>query len=357
MTRRDEARGPLPRPDYAALSRYDPDRRPVEVDLSDNTNLWGTHPEALAAIREADPDALARYPLLYADGLRNTVARRHGVRPEQVTTGCGSDDVLDSLWRAIAEDGGLVSYAAPTFSMVEPLSRMNGRATRAVPWSMALEDPESLFEGDPVMVYICRPNNPTGHLAPLAWVERVLERAGDSGPVVLLDEAYADFAGETLIPLAVGHPRAIVVRTLSKAYGLAGLRVGYGVAGVGLVDEIEKSRGPYKVGRLAEAAACAALLDSGGWVEATLREAIANRDRLTAELTARGADVLPSAANFLLIPVEPGTAVEIALALRELGVAVRPFADGLDVGDAVRVTVGPWPLMERFLAAWDRLSP
>jgi histidinol-phosphate aminotransferase len=356
MTSFSGVRGPLPRPDYSSLSRYDPDRRPVEVDLSDNTNLWGTHPGALAAIRGADADALARYPHLYADRLREVVAEHHGIEPAQVTTGCGSDDVLDSLWRALAEDGGVVSYAAPTFSMVEPLSRMNGRAARPVAWSLALAEPEALFHGDPVMVYVCRPNNPTGHLAPVSWVERILDLAGDSGPVVLLDEAYADFADETLIPLAVRHPRTMVVRTLSKAYGLAGLRVGYGVGAESLITEVEKSRGPYKVGRLAEAAACAALIDTEGWVAATIEQAITNRNRLLEELTARGADPLPSAANFVMVPVGRGTAVDIALALRRHEVAVRPFADCLDVGDAVRVTVGPWPMMERFLIAWDALT-
>ena len=356
MTPRSKTRGPLPRPDYSRLSRYDPGRRPVEVDLSDNTNLWGTHPAALAAIQAADVDALARYPSLYADRLREVVAGRHGVEPTEVTTGCGSDDVLDSLWRALAEDGGIVSYAAPTFSMVEPLSRMNGRTARGVPWSVALAKPEALFESDPVMVYICRPNNPTGHLAPLSWVERVLELAGDSGPVVLLDEAYADFAGETLIPMAVQHPRAMVVRTLSKAYGLAGLRVGYGIGTEGLIAEVEKSRGPYKVGRLAEAAACAALIDAAGWVAGTIDQAVANRYRLIEELTARGVKTLPSGANFVMVPVEAGAAVETAVALRRHDVGVRPFPACPDVGDAVRVTVGPWPLMERFLAAWDACS-
>lgn len=353
MTPRSGARGPLPRPDYADLSRYNPDRRPVEVDLSDNTNLWGTHPGALEAIRHAPADALARYPHLYADRLREVIAERHGIDPEQVTTGCGSDDVLDSLWRALAEDGGVVNYAAPTFSMVEPLSTMNGRTSVAVPWSLALAEPETLFAGDPVLVYVCRPNNPTGYLAPREWVERVIDLAGEAGPVVLLDEAYADFAGETLIPLAIRHPRVLVVRTLSKAYGLAGLRVGYGVGATSLVAEVEKSRGPYKVGRLAEAAACAALSDVEGWIDTTVAEAVANRDRLIRELTARGVTALPSAANFVLVPVEPGTAIDTALALRGRQVAVRPFPRCPDVGDAVRITVGPWPLMERFLEAWD----
>jgi histidinol-phosphate aminotransferase len=356
VTPAERARGPLPRPDYATLTRYTPDRRPVAVDLSDNTNLWGTHPAALATIRGADVDALARYPHLYADDLCRAVGDLHGLDPEQITTGCGSDDVLDSLWRALAEDGGRVRYAAPTFSMVEPLSQMNGRVADPLPWSQALADPGRLLEGDPAMVYVCRPNNPTGHLAPIDWVEALLDAVGETGPVVLFDEAYADFAGETLIPRVVDHPRALVVRTLSKAYGLAGLRVGYGVASDALIAEIEKSRGPYKVSRLAEAAACAALADREGWVRSTVAECVENRERLREALASRGLEPLPSSANFVLVPVAPGTARQTALALRAHDVAVRPFPDCPDVGDAVRITVGPWPHMDRFLAAWDALE-
>ena len=247
-------------------------------------------------------------------------------------------------------------HAAPTFSMVEPLSQMNGRVADPLPWSQALADPGRLLEGDPEMVYVCRPNNPTGHLAPIDWVEALLDTVGETGPVVLFDEAYADFAGETLIPRVVGHPRALVVRTLSKAYGLAGLRVGYGVASGALIAEIEKSRGPYKVSRLAEAAACAALADREGWVRSTVAECVENRERLREALTSRGLEPLPSSANFVLVPVAPGTARRTALALRAHDVAVRPFPDCPDVGDAVRITVGPWPHMDRFLAAWDALE-
>ena len=240
--------------------------------------------------------------------------------------------------------------------MVEPLSAMNGRTARALPWSVALDDPLRLLEGDPALVYVCRPNNPTGQHAPLQWVEALLDATERDGPVVLMDEAYADFAGETLIPRVLEHPRALVARTLSKAYGLAGLRVGLAFGNADLVREVEKSRGPYKVSRLAEAAAVAALRDEGGWIDATIAEAVENRERLWAALAERGLDPLPSRTNFILFPVPTGRARELSLALREREVAVRPFPGCPDVGDALRVTVGPWPLMDRFLAALDELG-
>ena len=356
MTPSSTAPQRFPRPDYAALARYAPDRRPVLVDLSDNTNLWGAHPAALEALHAADAQSLARYPVLYADALREAAATRFGVRADQVTTGCGSDDVLDSVWRAVAECGGTVRWPGPTFSMVEPFTRMNGRIPSEIPWADAFDDPARLLEGDPVLVYVCRPNNPTGHTTAPGWAEELLDAAGDDGPVVLFDEAYADFAGETLIPLVVQRPRALVVRTLSKAYGLAGLRVGFAVGSRDLMAEVEKSRGPYKVSRPAEAAAMAALRDEGGWVPRTVAECVENRERLQGELARRGWAPLLSSANFVLIPVGAGRAVSMSDDLRAQGVAVRPFPAAADMGDALRVTIGPWPLMERLLEALDQVA-
>ncbi|MEQ9401647.1 MAG: aminotransferase class I/II-fold pyridoxal phosphate-dependent enzyme [Longimicrobiales bacterium] len=344
---------PFPRTDYEALTRYTPDRRSVEVDLSDNTNLWGTHPAALARIRAAGTDDLARYPELYADRLRQAVAARFGVDVDCVTTGCGSDDVLDSAFRAAAGPGAAVSYADPTFSMIEPLARMNGMEPRPVPWPEALADAGRLLEGDPSLVYVCRPNNPTGEQAPQAWVDELLARVGPDGPLVIVDEAYADFAGETLIPRAPDHPRLLVARTSSKAYGLAGLRAGFAVASPAVALEIEKSRGPYKVTRLGADAAAAAVEDADGWMARTVAAAVASRERLTEELTRRGLPPLPSRSNFLLFRSLSGSAKDDALRLREHGVAVRPFTGIPGMGEGLRVTVGPWPLMERFLDALD----
>jgi len=345
---------PFPREDYADLSRYDPGRGPVSVDLSDNTNLWGPHPAALARIREASADDLRCYPELYADTLRAAVSECFGVTPECVTTGAGSDDVLDSAFRAAYGRGQTVAYPAPTFSMVGDLARMNGMEPRPVPWQDAVDDPRRLLESDPAVVFLCRPNNPTGAQLPEEWVERLIGYAGEAGPLIVLDEAYADFAGETLVGWGPKHSRLLVTRTCSKAYGLAGLRCGFGVGTPEVVTEVDKSRGPYKVSRLAAELAATAIRDEDGWVARTTAECLENRERLRREIETRGLAQLPSRANFILFAAPSRVAADDMAALREAGVQVRPFTGAPELGDALRVTVGPWPLMERFLEALDR---
>ncbi len=344
---------PFPRPDYAPLEPYEPGRTPVEVDLSDNTNLWGPHPAARRLLENPPSDLFTRYPSPYAADLKAAVARRFGVGTENVTTGCGSDDLLDSAFRAATVPPGTLVHLEPTFSVVGAFARMNGLETRAVPWAQAAQDPASLVAGNPAVLYLCRPDNPTGLLLPRGWVHELLDLVGPAGPVVVLDEAYADFAGESFASQAPAFPRLLVVRTLSKLYGLAGLRVGYAVGAPELVREVEKSRGPYKVGRLAEAAAVLALKDEEGWGEEILALTVENRERLEDELRRRGLRPLPSRANFLLVPVAPRNARSLHNALKVRGVAVRPFPALPGVGEALRVTVGPWPLMERFLQALD----
>ncbi|TVR65564.1 MAG: histidinol-phosphate aminotransferase family protein [Gemmatimonadales bacterium] len=367
---------PFPRPDYAPLEPYAPDRRPIAVDLSDNTNRWGVHPGALAAVAGASAEDFLRYPPVYADHLRAAVAERFGVPMEAVSTGCGSDDLLDSLFRATGVMGEGVRFIPPTFSMIEIFARMNGleampleREAGAGPESPfgPLPDPARLLEGGPAMVYLCRPNNPTGEVQPRRWVDAVIEAAEGAGTVVAVDEAYADFLDprvedpDDLLRAAAGSRRLVVLRTLSKVYGLAGLRVGYAVGSPEVIRELEKSRGPYKVNRMAEAAGVAALRDEAGWIPGILDEVRVERTRLAQELSDRGLAALPSGANFLCVPlagaelsVDP-TAAAVTAAFREREVAIRPFPALPGIGEAVRVSIGPRAEMDAFLQALDEI--
>ena len=340
-----------PRAPYRGMTAYDPARRPLALELSANTNLWGACPAALDALRgQAAP---TDYPTPYADGLKAAVAEVWDVAPSQVVTGCGSDDLIDSAIRAFCDPGASVAYPAPTFPMAEIFSRMNDARPVPVPMGPdgALDDEALATLAAADVVYLCRPNNPTGALIPRDRVVALLERARG---LVLIDEAYGEYAGESLLGAALDSGRAVVLRTMSKAYGLAGLRVGYALGPAPLVRAIELSRGPYKVGGLAERAAAAALTDGWAWVQDIVDRTVSNRGRLARELDRRGLRTYEGAANFVLVGV-PGDAMALKAGLAERGIGVRAFA-GLDgVGEAVRVTVGPWPVMERLLAALDEV--
>lgn len=343
---------PTPRPPYRAMRRYDPQRPALELDLSANTNLWGACPAALDVLTAAP--RLTAYPSVYADGLRAAIARAWSVDPSQVTTGCGSDDLIDSAIRAFGEPGASVAFPAPTFPMADAFSRMNDTRPRPVPLGPAgeLDDDAVAALTTADLVYLCRPNNPTGAMIPR---ERVAEILGRARGLVLIDEAYGEFAGESLLPLALESGRAVVLRTFSKAYGLAGLRVGYALGPEPLVEAIELSRGPYKVNALAERAATAAIESGGRWVDRIVEETAANRARLAAELRRRGLRVQESAANFLLAAVGAGEASALKAALAGQGIGVRAFTGDAagELGDSLRVTIGPWDAMTRFLDALD----
>jgi histidinol-phosphate aminotransferase len=340
------------RPEYRALVPYDPGRTPCETDLSDNTNVFGTAPSVAPLLASLPAATVTRYPAVYVPELKRALADMIGVEPENIATGCGSDDVIDSALRAFCEPGDAVTWTEPTFGMVPVFARMN--AARGEPVALGPDfslDADALLGRRARITYICRPNNPTGTAFERAAVERV---CGGAAGVVLIDEAYADFADDDFAAFAAGSARTIVLRTLSKAYGLAGLRVGFAVGPAALIEEVEKSRGPYKVSGVAAAAALSVLSGDRQWVADRAAEARQNRDRLAAELIGRGVRVWPSAANFVLVGV-PGSAAEWNGRLRARGVAARPFAAVPGAGECLRVTVGPWPALERFLAAFDEV--
>lgn len=332
---------------YRDVALYETDESPCEVDVSDNTNLWGVPPSALRVIRDVSTAGVTRYPSAYTTALKAALARYASVDPSMVVTGCGSDDLLDSAIRAFSEPGDAVAFCAPTFSMIPTFARLNG--LRVAPVGYAAQwalDTEKLLETRARIIYICSPNNPTGTTVSREDVQHVIERAPG---LVILDEAYAEFARDRRVDLTRASERLVVMRTMSKAFGLAGLRIGYAIGAPALVREVEKSRGPYKVNALAERAAIAALEEDQGWVRAHAAEAIASRERFADALRAIGFTPLPSEANFLLVPVTD--AREAVRRLRTHSVAVRGFDRLPGIGDALRITVAPSPLMDRVIEA------
>jgi histidinol-phosphate aminotransferase len=349
-----ERRLALARPAYRDVEIYAPQSGgaapTVVVDVSDNTNLWGPPPMALRALRELSADVVSRYPSLYAHELKAPLARYVGAAADEIVTGCGSDDVLDSAMRAVCEPGDRVAFSVPTFSMVPTFARMNGLEPVAVPLRGAAHDwdadADALLATGARVIYLCSPNNPTGTLVRRGTVERVI--AGAPG-LVVLDEAYGEFAEFTFARRSPAFGNVLVTRTLSKAFGLAGLRIGYGVGAAGLVREVEKARGPYMVNAAAQRAAVVALEDDFPWVQARAQQAVELREWLAGEIRALGLEVLPSSANFVLVLVPD--AAGIMRRLRRRGVLVRAFPGLPLVGDALRIGVGPWETMSVVLDA------
>lgn len=337
---------------YDGVPLYDPKRTPVALDLTDNTNLWGMPPAAERAWRTMPVARVTRYPSLYAAELKVALADVVGTRADRVVTGCGSDDILDSAMRAFGEPGSVVASSEPSFAMIPIFAQMNGlRYVGITERADQQPDLDALLEVNPRILYLCSPNNPTGALVARDTIERAVREMDARGGVVFLDEAYAEFAGVSAVDLANRVNNLLVIRTMSKAFGLAGLRVGYGIGAPALVREVEKSRGPYKLNAMAEQVALAALRDDMDWVRAHVALAVTNRDRLAEALRARGYAPLSSAANYACVPVR--NAVAVGLALRARGVAARPFEQLPHVGDTLRISVGPWELLERFLMAFD----
>jgi len=339
----ERAASPRERATLATVARYSPDRPPCEIDLTDNTNLFGPPPSVLAALAKISPRSISRYPTPYADELRAALARLVAVDVGCIVTGCGSDDLLDAIFRAFADPGEPVVYCPPTFSIVPSFAAANGLRPEPAPL-----DADAILRLGPRIIYLCAPNNPTGTPLPEGLLEELLEQ---TRALVVLDEAYVDFSSvESQARDAARSSRLVVVRTLSKAYGLAGARVGWSVASPPVALAIERSRGPYKVGGVAEQLALAALGDEE-WVRARVAETLDLRARFIVELERRGFSPLPTEANFVCIPVRDGrAAVET---MRARGVSVRAFPALPAIGDALRISIGPWPMLERCLHALE----
>jgi histidinol-phosphate aminotransferase len=326
---------------YRSIALYSPNMSPTAIDLSDNTNLWGAPPKALREIHAASLSTVTRYPSLNVADLRVAIAEYLDVTPEMIVTGCGSDDVLDCTMRAFGDPGDVLVHPAPTFGMIPLFATVNGLRPVAVPLTETLDaNAEAMIAARAKITYLCSPNNPTGNALVRETIEQIVEQVQG---LVIIDEAYAEFARANCLELLRRSPRVLITRTLSKAFGLAGLRVGYGVADPAVIREIEKSRGPYKVNAIAAQAAAVALREDRAWVDMHVREALENRTTLIAELRALGLSPIPSDANFVCVPV--AEAGRLDRAMRERGVAVRAFEGLPGVGDALRIAVGPWPML------------
>lgn len=335
------------------LKPYVPGEQPRMADLvklNTNESPLGPSPHALEAIRDEAADTLRLYPDPQATALRAALAAYHGVRPEQVFVGNGSDEVLAHAFVALLKHDAPLLFPDITYSFYPVYCRLFGIAYETVPLDHAMQIRVADYRRPAGAIIIPNPNAPTGIALSRVGITTLLEEHPDV-PVVV-DEAYVDFGAETTIPLVASHRNLLVVQTMSKSRALAGLRVGYAIGDADLIDaltRVKDSFNSYPLGRPAQAGAIASLEDDAYFQQSCLR-VIEGRERLTRGLKGAGFEVLPSLANFVFArhPAHEGAA--LAAALREQAVIVRHFS-AARISDYLRITIGTDEQIDRLLSA------
>lgn len=326
------------------LEAYVPGEQPKSrrvVKLNTNENPYPPSPACAEALKSFDAASLRKYPDPEFSLLRKEIAKRFGTSPSRVFVGNGSDEILALSARAFVENDEKIGSLDPSYSLYKTLA-----AIRDVEWT-GLNDPE-LKKTDRISLFLwTNPNAPTGELAAVGKIAAFAEKFKG---VVIVDEAYADFARWNAMGLATAadNRNVIVMRTFSKSYSLAGLRVGFCVGPENLIAALYKVKDSYNVDGVAQAVALAAFRDRA-YHRRTVAAVVRTRDAFSKELERRGWDVIPSDANFVFAkPPAPATAAEVFAALKKRNIFVRYFPGPL-TGDRLRITIGTDGEMEALL--------
>lgn len=339
------------------MAGYAPGEQPKWGDrvikLNTNENPYPPSPRVLDAIRRIEAEALRRYPQPMADDFRAIAAQLHGLAPESVLAGNGSDDILQIALRTYCGPGDVLVSPDPTYSLYPVLAELADVRYVTVPWEEGWRLPtEALLAARPRAIFFANPNAPSGTLVDMAAVAQLASR---TDALVLVDEAYADFAGTNCLELLARHQNVLISRTLSKGYSLAGLRFGYALGAPAVIEQMAKVKDSYNCDAVAIAAACAALEDQPYANEAWARVR-SQRERMTSELSRRGFVVIPSSGNFVLAAV-PGQqpAREVYDALKARQILVRYF-DKPGLNNKLRISIGTPDENTALLTALDGVA-
>ena len=345
------------RPDIERLSAYVPGEQPrdgVYIKLNTNENPYPPSPVVLDAIRSQVGADLRLYPDPEASALRAKAGELYGFPPEGVLVGNGSDDLLTIVMRACAGPGDRVAYPRPTYSLYETLVAIQGATAVEVPFPDDFRLPVDrlgLAGQDQVVTLVCNPNAPSGTLAPIDAIE---ELARGVRGLLVVDEAYADFASATALALARRHRNVVVLRTFSKSFSLCGLRVGLAFGHPDVIRSLAKVKDSYNVNKLGLVAAEAALHDYA-WMEANVARVRSTRESLMQGLRKLGFLVLPSEANFVLARSRGRDLRSLQQQLKEKRVLVRYF-ETPELRDALRITVGTKEQIETLLSVLGEVA-
>ena len=323
------------------------------VKLNANENPYGPSPKVIEAL--TDIRRVHIYPDPAQVAMRRALSGYVGVAPEHIVVGNGSDEIIDLVFRAVLGPGDVVVNSVPTFGMYDVTARICGASIVEIERDAAFRlDVDRVLDAarGAKIIVLASPNNPSGNSTPIADVERLLA----SDCVVVVDEAYAEFSGGSAAGLVAQHPNLVVLRTLSKWAGLAGLRAGYGVMDAEMADVLMRGKPPYNVSQAAETALLASLADRE-LLDERARLIIRERERMAALLDELpGVEPLPSEANFILCRMPEGRGKSVYEGLGTRGVSVRYYSRG-KLADYLRISVGTPEQTDRLIEAlWAALQ-
>ena len=312
------------------------------VKLNTNESPYGPSPKALAAIQGQNNDDLRLYPDPEGVALKQAIATLHGLNPNQVFLGNGSDEVLAHVFAGLLKQNKPVHFPDITYSFYPVYCKLFGINYQTVPLGQHFEINTSDYKVPNGGIIFPNPNAPTGRAISRSEIKSLLSSNHDS--VVVIDEAYVDYGTQSCIPLLQGDScpeNLLVVHTLSKSRALAGLRVGFAVGHPALIEGLERvknSFNSYPLGRLAQAGAIAAIEDQAH-LEQSSKKVIQTRETLVKQLSALGFETLPSTANFIFTRHPKHAGVKLYQALRDRGIIVRHFKSAR-INEFLRITIG-----------------
>lgn len=331
------------------MAGYTPGFQPKALDvvkLNTNENPYPPSPEVMTTLAEMKPEQFRRYPDPMATSFREAAAQIHGVGPENILCCNGGDELLAMAIRACCDERRALAYPVPTYTLYPVLARSQPCEVIEVPFDAEFNLPARLASTGAALTIVCNPNAPTGSLI---RVEELASLAAEIKGVLLIDEAYADFAEWNCVSLVKDFPNVIILRTLSKGYSLAGLRFGYAIADKGLIDGLAKVKDSYNVDAVAIALATAAVKDRAYFRE-NVEKIKHDRQVLTEQLRGLGFAVADSHSNFVFAQTKNGSAEPIHTELARRNIFVR-YWNQPGIADKLRISVGTSRQNERLIAA------
>ena len=323
------------------MAGYVPGEQPRDggaIKLNTNENPYPPSPRVFAALRKAVKPSLRLYPEPLSDSLRSVAAGVYGVKPENIIAGNGSDEILSILLRCFVGGGDRVAFPVPTYSLYDTLIAIQEGVCATVDYPADFAVPDSLAGQNAALTFLCNPNSPSGTLVSLPEIEKL---ARSVAGILVVDEAYVDFAdteGASTIPWVRSFSNLVVLRTFSKSFSLAGMRIGLAIACEEIIAGMMKVKDSYNLNRLSMVAATAALQDLA-WMTRNVRRIQHSRRKLTAGLKKLAYHVYPSHANFILAQKKGQNLQGVYEALKGRNILVRYFeSPGLQ--DCLRITVG-----------------